>query len=132
MYRTGDLVRFLPDGNLEFLGRLDQQVKIRGLRIELTEIETALLEHPDVREAVVLAVESDSSGLSLVGYVVARGEYSTSAAELRAFLKSRLPAYMVPGVFSFVASVPRGAGRSQHGGGTAGRPRRSRRRAAML
>ncbi len=108
LYRTGDLVRSLPDGNLEFLGRLDQQVKIRGLRIELTEIETALLEHPDVREVVVLTEETDSNGLRLVAYVVARGEYSTSAAELRAFLKSRLPAYMVPGVFSFVNAVPRG------------------------
>lgn len=109
LYKTGDLVRYLPDGNLEFLGRLDQQIKIRGLRVELTEIETALLEHPDVRETVVIAEEEDSKSPRLVAYVVARGEYSTSAAELRAFLKSRLPAYMVPGVFSFMAALPRGA-----------------------
>ncbi|MBZ5679772.1 MAG: amino acid adenylation domain-containing protein [Acidobacteriia bacterium] len=109
LYRTGDLVRYLPDGNLEFLGRLDQQVKIRGLRIELTEIETALGEHPDVREAVVVGEEDDSNGIRLVAYVVARREYATSAAELRAFLKSRLPGYMVPGVFSFLEALPRNA-----------------------
>jgi aspartate racemase len=109
LYKTGDLVRYLADGNLEFLGRLDQQVKIRGLRIELSEIEAALLEHPDVREAAVVADRNDSDGLRLVAYVVARAEYSTSAAELRAFLKSRVPAYMVPGVFSFADSFPRGA-----------------------
>lgn len=109
LYKTGDLVRYLSDGNLEFLGRLDQQVKIRGLRIELSEIESALGEHPDVREAVVAAEEGDSASLRLVAYVVARREYSTSAAELRAFLKSRLPAYMVPVVISFVPALPRSA-----------------------
>jgi surfactin family lipopeptide synthetase A len=109
LYKTGDLVRYLADGNLEFLGRLDQQVKIRGLRIELAEIETALGEHPDVREVVVAAEENASSGLHLVAYIAARGEYATSGAELKAFLKARLPAYMVPGVFNFVAALPRTA-----------------------
>lgn len=106
MYKTGDSVRYLADGNLEFLGRLDQQVKIRGLRIELKEIESALGEHPDVREVVVVAEDSDS-GTSLVAYVVARREYATSAAELRAFLKSRLPAYMVPALFTLLPALPR-------------------------
>jgi surfactin family lipopeptide synthetase A len=107
VYRTGDLVRFLTDGNLEFLGRLDQQVKIRGLRIELTEIEAALGEHPDVREVVVAAEQSESAAPRLVAYVVARREYSTSGAELRAFLKTRVPAYMVPAAFNFVLALPR-------------------------
>jgi surfactin family lipopeptide synthetase A len=106
-YKTGDLVRWLADGNIEFLGRVDDQIKIRGLRIELSEIETALGEHPDVSETVVAAEEGDATGPRLVAYVVARREYSTSAAELRAFLKSRLPAYMVPAAFSFVAAIPR-------------------------
>ena len=107
LYRTGDSARFLPDGNIEFLGRLDQQVKIRGLRIELTEIEVALGEHPDVREAVVSAEEQGSAAPQLVAYVVARRQYSTSGAELRAFLKTRVPAYMVPATFRFVANLPR-------------------------
>jgi surfactin family lipopeptide synthetase A len=106
MYRTGDLVRYLADGNVEFLGRVDQQVKIRGLRIELGEIEGALVEHPDVKEAAVVT-EGTQFDLRLVAYVAARQEFSTSAAELRAFLKARVPGYMVPSVFVFVASLPR-------------------------
>lgn len=106
MYRTGDLVRYLPDGDLQFLGRKDQQVKIRGMRIELDEIETVLSEHPDVREAVVTTKE-DLGSPSLAAYVVARQQYSTSGAELRAFLKSRLPGYMVPSEFIFVSVLPR-------------------------
>jgi amino acid adenylation domain-containing protein len=106
IYRTGDLVRYLADGNIEFLGRVDHQVKIRGLRIELGEIEGALVEHPDVKEAAVVT-EGSASDLRLIAYVAARQEFSTSAAELRAFLKARVPGYMVPSVFVFVAALPR-------------------------
>jgi thioesterase domain-containing protein/acyl carrier protein len=105
MYRTGDQVRYLPDGNLQFLGRMDEQVKIRGMRIEPGEIEATLSDHPDVREAVV-TVEGEQR---LVAHVVASEQYATSEAELSAFLKSRLPHYMVPSAFSFVASLPRTA-----------------------
>jgi surfactin family lipopeptide synthetase A len=105
MYRTGDQVRYLPDGNLQFLGRMDEQVKIRGMRIELGEIEAILCDHPDVKEAVV-TVEDDHH---LTAHVVASEQYATSEAELGAFLKSRLPAYMVPSAFTFVSALPRTA-----------------------
>ena len=107
LYRTGDVVRFLPDGNLEFLGRRDQQVKIRGLRIELGEIEAMLSQHPDVREAVVATSTKHSRQLQLAAYVVTREEFHTSSNELRIFLKSRLPAYMVPAEFHLRRGLPR-------------------------
>jgi surfactin family lipopeptide synthetase A len=107
LYRTGDLARYLPDGNLEFLGRLDQQVKIRGLRVEVGEVETILAQHPDVREAAVLAHSNGSSGLQLSAYVIVREPYATSSSELRSFLKSRLPAYGIPAAFHFVNAFPR-------------------------
>jgi amino acid adenylation domain-containing protein len=103
IYRTGDLVRYLPDGNLQYLGRTDEQVKIRGMRIELGEIEAALSAHPDVKESAV-TVGGDES---LVAHVVSREQLATSGAELGAFLKTRLPHYMVPAVFRFVSGLPR-------------------------
>jgi len=106
MYRTGDLASYLPDGNLQFLGRLDQQVKFRGLRIELGEIESVLSQHPDVQEAIVTA-QPDAQKPRLIAHVVVREQYATSAAELRGFLKSRLPDYMVPSTFTFVDALPR-------------------------
>lgn len=105
LYRTGDLVRYWPDGNLDFLGRLDQQVKIHGLRIEPGEIEAILAQHPDVREAVV-AARSSSEDPQLVAFVISREERATSGGELRAFLKNRLPTYMVPAAFHFVSAFP--------------------------
>ena len=107
MYRTGDLVRYLPDGNLQFLGRLDEQVKIRGLRIELGEIESLLSEHPDVQEAVIATTGEAEHQPSLVAFVVVKQQYATSGAELRAFLAARLPNHMVPSAFTFVPELPR-------------------------
>jgi amino acid adenylation domain-containing protein len=106
LYRTGDLARYLPDGQIEFLGRLDQQVKIRGFRIELEEIEAVLASHPVLREAVVLAREDATADKRLVAYVVATHEPSPSAGELRAFLKQTLPDYMIPSVFLPLNALP--------------------------
>ena len=105
MYRTGDLVRWLPDGNLEFLGRVDDQVKIRGFRVELGEIETTLKAHPQVADAVVLARKTPSGHNRLVAYVVARGD-ELSAAQLAEHLRQSLPEYMVPSAFIFLPALP--------------------------
>ena len=106
MYRTGDLVRYLPDGNIEFLGRLDHQVKVRGVRVELGEIEAALLLHEGVREAVVLPREEARGERRLEAYVVpSRGEALTDHA-LRRFLAERLPREMVPGAFVLLDTLP--------------------------
>ncbi len=105
-YRSGDLARRLPDGALEFLGRLDHQVKIRGFRIELGEIEAALADQPGVREAVVLARDGDHGGeRRLVAYVAAGPEVPAAAA-LRAALARRLPGYMLPAAFVFLDALP--------------------------
>jgi len=96
MYRTGDRARLLPDGNLEFLGRLDHQVKVRGYRIELGEIESVLSAHPAVREATVLAREEEGGARRLVAYVTAIGPRPAETDLLR-YLAERLPEYMVPG-----------------------------------
>ncbi len=106
LYRTGDLCRWLPDGNIEFLGRLDQQVKIRGFRIELGEIESALLAHDQVREAVVLAREDQPGEKRLAAYVTLSPETTVSAADLRTHLQTRLPDYMLPATFVFLDAFP--------------------------
>ncbi|HEY3581717.1 MAG TPA: condensation domain-containing protein, partial [Pyrinomonadaceae bacterium] len=106
LYRTGDLARYRSSGDLELLGRIDHQVKLRGLRIELAEIEAALNLHDDVREAVVLAREDRVGEKRLVAYVVARQEQSPSLRSLRGFLKERLPEYMVPSAFVFLDALP--------------------------
>ncbi len=117
LYRTGDLARWRADGVLEFLGRLDQQVKVRGFRIELGEVEAALLRHPRVREAVVVALADGARDRRLVAYYVAEepAEGGTAglpaadgvgAAELREFLKALLPAYMVPSTWVALATLP--------------------------
>jgi acyl-coenzyme A synthetase/AMP-(fatty) acid ligase/aryl carrier-like protein len=105
MYRTGDLARYLPDGNIEFLGRNDFQVKIRGYRIELGEIESALTRHPAVREAVVLAREDSPGEKRLVAYVVGKAE-APAAAELKDRLNRTLPPYMVPAAFVMLEQLP--------------------------
>ena len=106
LYRTGDLGRYLPDGNIEFLGRGDFQVKIRGYRIELGEIEAALKQHPGVRDAVVTAVGDPQGDKRLVGYVVHGPESELSTDEIRSFLEKKLPDYMVPYSFMVLNALP--------------------------
>ncbi len=109
LYRTGDLARCLPDGNIEFMGRLDQQVKIRGLRIEPEEIEATLASHPDVRDNAVIVHGEETGQPQLIAHVVPRQQDDTSEVELRAFLQRRLPAYMIPSTFILCTSLPRSA-----------------------
>ena len=106
MYRSGDLVRHLPDGNIEYLGRLDDQVKIRGHRIELGEIETVLSEHPAVRQAVVLAREDSPLAKRLVACVVPEEDGFADGEALRAFLRERLPEYMRPAAYAWLEALP--------------------------
>ncbi len=105
LYRTGDLVRYLPDGNLEFLGRIDEQVKIRGFRIELGEIEAVLAGHPAVREAAVIAREDTPGQKRLVAYVVPTGS-SIPNGEVVAYLRKKLPDYMVPSSLVVMSGLP--------------------------
>jgi amino acid adenylation domain-containing protein len=106
LYKTGDLVRYLPDGNIEFLGRIDHQVKIRGFRIELGEIETVLRQHPVINDTVVVAREDTPGDKRVVAYLVPTGGGSLTTAELRSFLKEKLPEYMIPSVFVTLKSMP--------------------------
>jgi amino acid adenylation domain-containing protein len=123
LYKTGDLARYLLDGNIEFLGRLDHQVKVRGFRIELGEIEAVLAQHPGVRETVVLAredateehhadqnqkskIENLKSDKRLVAYVVPKQEPAPTINGLRSFLKEKLPEYMIPSAFVFLDTIP--------------------------
>ncbi len=106
LYKTGDLARFLPDGNIEFLGRIDNQVKIRGFRIELGEIEAVLGQHPGVKETVVVAREDQTGDKRLIAYVVAARAGTLTSSDLRAFLKEKLPEYMVPAFFVRLDALP--------------------------
>jgi acyl carrier protein len=96
----------LPDGNIEFLGRIDHQVKVRGFRIELGEIEAVLVQHPAIAEAVAVAREEVPGEKCLVAYVVPREEPAPTTSDLRHLLKQKLPDYMVPGAFVFLSSLP--------------------------
>jgi amino acid adenylation domain-containing protein len=121
LYRTGDLARYLPDGNIEFLGRIDHQVKIRGFRVELGEIEQTLKLHPAVRDALVITRETKSGGggngngtgggtvggdRQLVAYVVSDADQPPTSADLRALLAAKLPPYMVPPFFVTLRAFP--------------------------
>jgi amino acid adenylation domain-containing protein len=106
LYRTGDRCCWQADGTLEFLGRVDHQVKVRGFRIELGEIEAALLKHPGVRQAVTVAREDEPDEKRLVAYVVAKESWSLGAGELRTHLKQSLPDYMVPSAFLILEALP--------------------------
>ncbi|MGX5439997.1 non-ribosomal peptide synthase/polyketide synthase [Bacillus thuringiensis] len=104
MYRTGDLVRWMPDGNIEFIGRIDHQVKIRGYRIELGEIESQLLKHQDIREVVVVAKEDQENHTYLTAYIVS--EKAISSPKIREFLEKELPDYMIPSYFVQLDQLP--------------------------
>jgi amino acid adenylation domain-containing protein len=106
MYKTGDSARFLPDGNIEYLGRLDHQVKLRGFRIELGEIEALLEQHPAVQQAAVLAREHESGDKRLVAYIVAPADAAPVFEELRAFLQQKLPDYMLPAAVVRLDALP--------------------------
>ena len=104
LYKTGDLARYLPDGNILFIGRIDNQVKMRGFRIELGEIESILNTHPQVNQAVVIDREDIPGNKRLVAYVVTSHEFTTK--QLREFLRSKLPEYMVPSAFVTLDKLP--------------------------
>ncbi|NMF64891.1 non-ribosomal peptide synthetase [Brasilonema octagenarum] len=106
LYKTGDLARYLLDGNIEFLGRIDNQVKLRGYRIELTAIEALLLQHPVVVEAVVILREEESGSKRLVAYVVPKQKTAPATNELRGFLRQKLPEYMIPSAFVVLEQLP--------------------------
>ncbi|MEA2176285.1 MAG: hypothetical protein QOD00_3877, partial [Blastocatellia bacterium] len=106
LYRTGDLARYLPDGAIEFMGRLDHQIKLRGNRIEAGEVEAALVQHSGVREAVVVVREDTPGDKRLVAYVVCNREQGTSTDELRVHLKRLLPEYMIPSAYVALDELP--------------------------
>ncbi|MDF5712485.1 MAG: non-ribosomal peptide synthase/polyketide synthase [Rhizonema sp. NSF051] len=122
LYKTGDLARYLPDGNIEYLGRIDNQVKIRGFRIELGEIEAALSQHKDVQTSVIIVREDNKSDKRLVSYIVLQPEQARTerivpngaevsrstptVKELRSFLKQKLPEYLIPSAFVILESLP--------------------------
>jgi len=106
VFATGDRARWLPDGNLEYLGRIDTQTKIRGFRIELGEIEANLTAHPFVRQAVVVVSGTSPEAHHLTAYVVGQDKAALSSQELRAFLRTRLPAYMIPALFVELSELP--------------------------
>jgi amino acid adenylation domain-containing protein len=107
MYRTGDACSWLPDGDIQYIGRLDHQVKLRGFRIELGEIEAGLRQHPEVREAVAVAREDSPGDKRLVAYVVAETATAELVGDLQARLRANLPAYMIPAAFVVLDAFPR-------------------------
>ncbi|MFT3893216.1 MAG: amino acid adenylation domain-containing protein [Anaerolineales bacterium] len=106
LYRTGDMARRRPDGNIEFLGRGDHQMKIRGQRLELGEVEAGLREHPLVRDCVVMARGDTPDDKYLVAYVVPSPTAAVSSTDLKEFMRKRLPEYMIPAVFVFLDALP--------------------------
>lgn len=106
LYRTGDLVRYLPSGDLDYLGRIDQQVKVRGFRIEPGEIEAVLEQYPFVQDAVVVVRESVDGDSRLVAYVVPQRGYAPASGELRDFLRQAVPTYMIPTAFVLLSELP--------------------------
>ncbi|MDF5723198.1 MAG: amino acid adenylation domain-containing protein [Rhizonema sp. PD37] len=106
IYKTGDLARYLPDGNLEFVGRVDNQVKIRGFRIELEGIEAVLSQHPEVQQVLVISREDQQGDPRLVAYFVPIKEQVPTVKTLRSFLKQKLPDYMIPSAFVSLEAIP--------------------------
>jgi amino acid adenylation domain-containing protein len=106
LYKTGDLARYLPDGNIEYLGRIDNQVKIRGFRIELGEVEVALSQHEDVQVSCVIVREDTPGEKQLAAYIVPQKDVTLTTSELRQFLGNKLPGYMIPSAFVILESLP--------------------------
>ncbi|NRS49882.1 condensation domain-containing protein, partial [Brevibacillus sp. HB2.2] len=106
LYRTGDLVRYLPDGLIEFIGRIDNQVKVRGFRIELSEVESVLAKHPALAASVVIVREDEPGKKQLVAYAVKQAEQEVDTAELRQHFKAHVPDYMVPSAFVMLNELP--------------------------
>ncbi len=106
LYKTGDLARYLPNGEIEYIGRIDHQVKIRGFRIELGEIEAVLSQHPQVQTTVVVAWKDKPNSKRLAAYFVPNNNQTPNTTELRNFLKARLPEYMLPSVFVMLEAIP--------------------------
>ncbi len=106
LYRTGDLARYLPDGTIEFLGRIDHQVKVRGFRIELGEIEAAVRDHNDIGECVVVLREVGPNDKRVLAYVVPKPRAQPNPLDLRRFVQKQLPDYMVPSAFVFLDQLP--------------------------
>ncbi len=106
LYKTGDLGRFLPDGSIDFVGRADHQVKLRGYRIEMGEVEAAISQHPNVRETVVEIFGKKSADQKLVGYLTLKKGTQLNATQLRDFLTEKIPEYMIPSTFMFLEKMP--------------------------
>ena len=106
LYKTGDLGKLLPDGNIDFVGRADHQVKLRGYRIEMGEVEVAISQHPNVRETVVEIFGEKSADQKLVGYLTLKNEAQLNATQLRKFLEEKIPEYMIPSTFMFLEKMP--------------------------
>ncbi|MEH1968906.1 amino acid adenylation domain-containing protein [Nostoc sp.] len=106
LYKTGDLARYLPNGEIEYIGRIDYQVKVRGFRIELGEIEALINQHPTVRETVVVVREDSGNSQRLVAYLVPQKQQTLAISELQSFLESKLPSYMIPGAFVILEALP--------------------------
>ncbi|HEY0603423.1 MAG TPA: amino acid adenylation domain-containing protein, partial [Herpetosiphonaceae bacterium] len=106
LYRTGDLARYLPDGNVEFVGRSDHQVKVRGFRIELGEIEAALAQHPAIQDVAVSTWQGKRGDTQIVAYIVPAAQADLTSQQIRDFLKSRLPAHMIPAALIALDALP--------------------------
>ncbi|MHC5747095.1 MAG: amino acid adenylation domain-containing protein [Nostoc sp.] len=106
LYKTGDLARYLPSGDIEYIGRIDNQVKVRGFRIELGEIEAVISQHSAVKETVVVVSEESGDSKRIVAYVVPQKEQTRTIPELRGFLESKLPNYMLPTTFVILEALP--------------------------
>ncbi|MBW4673831.1 MAG: amino acid adenylation domain-containing protein [Desmonostoc geniculatum HA4340-LM1] len=106
LYKTGDLARYLPNGEIEYIGRIDHQVKVRGFRIELGEIEAFLIQHSAVREVVVVVRQDAVDSQQIVAYLVPQSEQTLTIYELRSFLESKLPSYMLPTNFVILEALP--------------------------
>ena len=106
LYKTGDLGRIIPDGNIDFVGRADHQVKLRGYRIEMGEVEAAISQHPNVRETVVEIFGEKSDDQKLIGYLTLKNGAQLNTTQLRNFLEEKIPEYMIPSTFMFLEKMP--------------------------